>query len=41
MKKRYENPELDVQIFTVEDVITTSGDEYNDDLGEGGLPVAP
>lgn len=40
MKKIFDEPEINVQAFTVEDIITTSlgGD---DDLGEGGLPIAP
>lgn len=39
MKKVFQEPEVNVQHFAVEDIVTTSSVE--DDLGEGGLPVAP
>jgi hypothetical protein len=33
--KKYKKPELDVELFDVEDVITASGDTTNaDDIGE-------
>ena len=31
-KERYERTELDVIRFQIEDVIMTSGDEYEDDI---------
>ena len=40
MKLLVEEPEINVRAFAVEDIITTSTGG-NDDLGEGGLPVAP
>ncbi len=34
MKKQFENPEVEVERFELEDLITTSGDCYDD----GGCP---
>jgi len=36
--KKYEAPELEVTIFEVEDVVTTSGDVCVDDGGENQTP---
>lgn len=40
MKKIFEEPVIEVQAFNAEDIITTSSSS-DDDLGDGGLPVAP
>ena len=37
--KKFENPEIEMIKFSVEDVITESISDL--DKGEGGLPVAP
>ena len=37
MKNLFEEPVINVQVFVIEDILTTSGD----DLGDGGLDVAP
>ena len=39
MKKAFETPEIEVQAFEVEDIMTESPAE--DELGPGGLPVVP
>ena len=40
MKKHYTEPELLVEKFEIEDIITTSGGG-DDDLGDAGTPVLP
>ncbi len=37
-KKKYTNPEFDVVEFEVEDVITASGDGYEDDSFGSSVP---
>ena len=37
--KKFKNPEMEISVFDVEDVITTSADPV--DPGQGGLPVMP
>lgn len=39
MKRNFETPEIKIEEFHVEDVITTSGD--GPEVGGGGLPVMP
>ena len=36
--KKFEMPEIEVEIFNIEDVITTSGEEYVP--GDDELPIA-
>lgn len=36
MKEKYETPVCEVIEFETEDVITTSGNDGNDGIGEGG-----
>lgn len=37
--KKFEAPEIEIEKFQVEDVVTASGDQL--DPGAGGLPIAP
>ena len=41
MKKEYIKPEVDIFYFDTEDVITTSGDEYEVNPDPWELPIQP
>ena len=41
MKKKFEEPLLDITKFQLTDIIATSGEENNDDEGGGDMPDIP